>query len=284
MRVVAALFVATSLPMINLSCRPRFGVTGIQTAGACGDFLFSGHASIVAASICLFWAQRWAGAPRWPLALLVPLTVLLVVVSFGYAFERWHYTIDVALGFLVTCANTLAPPALFPAAKHLMLCRSLDAASGWSERAVVCVGRLPVWRATLHLFGEETVGVTKHRYLCIPPALQPSLGGRERVGPIRSLTFVLIIGASARHSTDTLGTPWPAVAEPLWGFVSAGAALMACTVRKSKPPNRALALKSPSVVDRAMCSRSWCGGCRRATRCLAAWRAWRSVSWWSASA
>ena len=103
---------ATSLPMINLSCRPRFGVTGIQTAGACGDFLFSGHASIVAASICLFWAQRWAGAPRWPLALLVPLTVLLVVVSFGYAFERWHYTIDVALGFLVTCANTLSPSAL----------------------------------------------------------------------------------------------------------------------------------------------------------------------------
>ena len=113
-RVAAALFVATSLPMINLSCRPRFGVTGIQTAGACGDFLFSGHASIVAASICLFWAQRWAGAPRWPLALLVPLTVLLVVVSFGYAFERWHYTIDVALGFLVTCANPSHPH--FPAA------------------------------------------------------------------------------------------------------------------------------------------------------------------------
>ena len=111
-RVAAALFVATSLPMINLSCRPRFGVTGIQTAGACGDFLFSGHASIVAASICLFWAQRWAGAPRWPLALLVPLTVLLVVVSFGYAFERWHYTIDVALGFLVTCANPSHHPAL----------------------------------------------------------------------------------------------------------------------------------------------------------------------------
>ena len=69
-----------------------------------------------------------------------------------------------------------------------------------TERAVVCVARLPVWRATLHLFGEETVGVTKHRYLYIPAALQPSLGGRERIGPIRSLTFVLIIGASARHS------------------------------------------------------------------------------------
>ena len=153
-------FGSTTLPMINLSCRTSFIVNGIKNGGACGDFLFSGHGSIVAASICLFWSQRSAGAPRWPILLLLPLTILLVVVTFGYAFERWHYTMDVMLGYCVT---------------------------------------IPVWAASLLCFGDETVGITKHRFLYMPSWLIRASGGRvpERIGPIRSSVFVVIIGGGA---------------------------------------------------------------------------------------
>lgn len=162
-------FGCTSLSMINLSCRTQFGVNGIRNGGACGDFLFSGHGSIVAASVCLFWSQRAAGAPRWPLLLLLPLTLILVVVTFGYAFERWHYTIDVMVGYCVT---------------------------------------IPVWVASAPLFGDETVGVTKHRFLYLPAVLQPVVG-RTRIGPIRSTVFVVIIGGFAAFMALVTGDIFP---------------------------------------------------------------------------
>ena len=163
-------FGSTSLPMINLSCRTHFSVNGIRNGGACGDFLFSGHGSIVAASICLFWSQRAAGAPRWPLLLLLPLTLVLIVVTFGYAFERWHYTIDVILGYCIT---------------------------------------IPVWVATAPLFGDETVGITKHRFLYLPSALHRVCGGRTRIGPIQSVAFVLIIGGTALFMAFVTGDIYP---------------------------------------------------------------------------
>lgn len=162
-------FGCTSLPMVNLSCRTQFGVNGIKNGGACGDFLFSGHGSIVAASVCLFWSQRAAGAPRWPLLLLLPLTLVLTVVTFGYAFERWHYTIDVMVGFCVT---------------------------------------VPVWVASARLFGDETVGVTKHRFLYLPSTLHRAFG-RTRIGPIRSVVFVIVIGGVAAFMALVTGDIFP---------------------------------------------------------------------------
>lgn len=163
------MFASTSLPMINLSCRTQFSANGIRNGGACGDFLFSGHGSIVAASVCLFWSQRTVGAPRWPLLVLLPLTLILIIVTFGYAFERWHYTIDVMLGYCVT---------------------------------------IPVWLASSPLFGEESVGVTKHRFLYLPTAVHQTFG-RSRIGPIRSVAFVLIIGGVAAFMALVTGDVCP---------------------------------------------------------------------------
>jgi hypothetical protein len=152
LRVLRLMFFGcTTLPMINLSCRPRFD--GVTSGGACGDFLFSGHGSIVAISICLFWSQRAVAAPRWPLPFLLPLTLLLIFVTFGYTFERWHYTVDVMLGYCVT---------------------------------------IPVWVASGYWFGDETVGITKHRFLYFPAALHSLFGNRSRLGPIPAATFVII--------------------------------------------------------------------------------------------
>eukprot|EP01043_Picozoa_sp_COSAG02_P032225 COSAG02_NODE_2145_length_9672_cov_1198.924266_8_plen_522_part_00 len=162
-------FGCTSLPMINLSCRTQFGVNGIRNGGACGDFLFSGHGSIVAASVCLFWSQRAACAPRWPRLLLLPLTLILIVVTFGYAFERWHYTIDIMVGFCVT---------------------------------------VNVWMASAPLFGDETVGVTKHRFLYLPTSLHRAFG-RTKIGPIRSVVFVVIIGGVAAFMAFVTGDIFP---------------------------------------------------------------------------
>jgi hypothetical protein len=127
-------FGATALPMINLSCRPRF--QSVTNGGGCGDFLFSGHGSIIAISLLLFWGQWRARAPRWPLLLLIPLSLCLVLVSVGYALERWHYSIDVFMAYATA---------------------------------------LPVWRLSHVLWGDETVGDAFERYLYIPPILGRAL-------------------------------------------------------------------------------------------------------------
>lgn len=223
-------FGSTTLPMINLSCRTSFSVNGIKNGGACGDFLFSGHGSIVAASICLFWSQRAAAAPRWPIFLLLPLTILLVIVTFGYAFERWHYTIDVLVGYCVT---------------------------------------VPVWAASLQLFGDETVGVAKHRFLYVPSALHRAVGGRlpTRIGPIRSSVFVVIIGGSAAFMALVTGDLFPELirgqSEPdmVFGGLEglAIAVVVVCWVRPhaNSPPQH---LRSKGVSERLVVLSEHLGG------------------------
>ena len=157
-----AAFLATSLPVINLSCRARF--TGVSNGGGCGDYLFSGHGSIIVVSLCLFWTQRADHAPRWPLLALAPLSALLVLVLAGYALERWHYSVDVVLG--------LACPA-------------------------------GVWVAIGPVFGREVVwrrqGLRKVRYLYLPERLATGpLGLRSgAVGPLPVWLLVLPIVAMA---------------------------------------------------------------------------------------
>ena len=49
------------------------------------------------------------------------------------------------------------------------------------------------------MFGDETVGVTKHRYLYLPV----SVLGRTRIGPIRAVVFVVIISSVAAFMAFT---------------------------------------------------------------------------------
>ena len=190
-----AMFGATTMPMINLSCRTRF--RSVTNGGGCGDFLFSGHGSIIAVSLCLFWAQRAASAPRWPLMLLLPTTLILVAVTLGYAWERWHYTIDVVLGYVVT---------------------------------------VPVWWASRFVFGEEQVGLKKERFLYLagPIGRQLSLSpvsrpresddeeedGQEpnsyRVGPFNPPGLVAVIGASGAAGAAIGGVTTP---DPVFGML-----------------------------------------------------------------
>eukprot|EP01052_Picozoa_sp_SAG31_P004400 SAG31_NODE_182_length_21094_cov_4.426721_5_plen_181_part_00 len=147
-----AAFVATTLPIINISCRARF--SGITNGGGCGDYLFSGHGSIIVVSMCLFWSQRNDYAPRWPLVFLLPLSMLLVLVLVGYAIERWHYTIDVVLGLFCPAGIwvSLRPifgPELVWARHGLRKMRFLYLPNRFATE--VCglksgtIGPLPVW-------------------------------------------------------------------------------------------------------------------------------------------
>jgi hypothetical protein len=93
-------FVATSLPMMNLRCRTQF--TAVSNGGGCGDYLFSGHAVVMVSCLLMMFHQHAISAPRWPLWLLCLLTLCFGVVTFGYALERWHYTVDILLALYVT--------------------------------------------------------------------------------------------------------------------------------------------------------------------------------------
>ena len=91
-------FVATGLPMMNLSCRVKFD--RVSNGGGCGDYLFSGHAIVIVVCMLMLLHQRAIAAPRWPLWLLVPLALLFACCVLGYALERWHYTVDILLACL----------------------------------------------------------------------------------------------------------------------------------------------------------------------------------------
>jgi hypothetical protein len=93
-------FLSTRLPTIALDC--RVNEADMSKLGGCGDYIFSGHAVVMLSLLCLVWSQRAARRPRWPLLLLLPLSVALALAVFGYALERWHYTVDIVLPLYVT--------------------------------------------------------------------------------------------------------------------------------------------------------------------------------------
>ena len=62
--------------------------------------------------------------------------------------------------------------------------------------------------ASAPLFGDETVGVTKHRFLYLPTSLH-RVFGRTKIGPIRSMVFVVIIGGGAAFMALVTGDIFP---------------------------------------------------------------------------
>jgi hypothetical protein len=89
-------FVATTLPLTNISCRLTYSFD-IGDVGGCGDMLFSGHAIIIAAAWCIIWEQRYL-----PIVVKVALTLAGLHTGFISALERFHYTADILLGFYIT--------------------------------------------------------------------------------------------------------------------------------------------------------------------------------------
>ena len=83
-------FTATTLPVIVLDCRLDW--RGIENGGGCGDYLFSGHAVMQFVGLCMVWDGHIRSRPRWPLPLLLLLTLASAAALFGYAVERYHYT------------------------------------------------------------------------------------------------------------------------------------------------------------------------------------------------
>ena len=86
-------FTATTLPVIVTDCRLDW--RGIENGGGCGDYLFSGHAVMQFVGLCMVWDGHLRSRPRWPLPLLLLLTLASGAALFGYAVERYHYTVDV---------------------------------------------------------------------------------------------------------------------------------------------------------------------------------------------
>jgi|EP01046_Picozoa_sp_COSAG06_P013729 hypothetical protein len=55
--------------------------------------------------ICMVWDGHLRRRPRWPLPLLLLVTAASGVALFGYALEKYHYTVDVLLAGYLTTAS-----------------------------------------------------------------------------------------------------------------------------------------------------------------------------------
>ena len=95
-------FVGTTLPLIDVTCRLGKDL-GNPINGGCGDYLYSGHAVIQFVGLCMVWQAHLRRRPRWPLPLLLLVSLASLAAVFGYTLERYHYTADVLLaGYLTT--------------------------------------------------------------------------------------------------------------------------------------------------------------------------------------